>query len=187
MPIPASHALVPFRPFMTVRVAEFDDEPAAFRTYATREDCERDLFDWIAESVIPDDISCGCFNPGEGWYTFTACEHGELRHRRGEYPGWRLALRSLARGGRGPSRHRCRPRAAVLILARPAPKGAGLSSCCRLPAAWPQRRLWRHSGPAIPGRFRVSPAVTGTAPPLAVPGPVHGRLPAWTGGDTMNA
>ena len=90
MPIPASRALVPFRPFMTVRVAEFGDEPAAFRTYATREDCERDLFDWIAESVIHDEIYGGFFNPGEGCYTFTACEHGELRHRRGEYPdgGW---------------------------------------------------------------------------------------------------
>ena len=90
MPIPASRALVPFRPFMTVRVGGYDDEPAGIRTYANRQECEEDLSDWIAASVIPDGISGGCFNPGQGWYTFTACEHGELRHRRGEYPdgGW---------------------------------------------------------------------------------------------------
>ncbi len=47
---------------------------------------ERDLFDWIYDSVILDEISGGSFNPGEGCYTFAACEHGALRHWRREHP-----------------------------------------------------------------------------------------------------
>ena len=87
MSIPANRALVPFRPFMIVRVAAFDDEePAEIRTYASREDCERGLFDWIGESVYRDEVSGGCWNPGEGCYVFAASEHGELRHWRYEGP-----------------------------------------------------------------------------------------------------
>ena len=86
MPIPSNQALVPHRPFMTVRVADFDDEPAELRTYASREACEADLLDWICESVIPDEISGGAWDPGDGWYTFAAYEAGELRHQRTEHP-----------------------------------------------------------------------------------------------------
>ena len=86
MPIPANRALVPYRPFMTVRVADFDEEPAEIRTYASREACETDLFDWISESVIPDEIDDGYCVKGEGWYTFAAYENGELRHQRSEHP-----------------------------------------------------------------------------------------------------
>ncbi len=86
MSIPANRALVPFRPFLIVRVAEFDDEPAEIRTAASREDCERALFDWIEESVVPNEISGGSFNPGGGCYIFTASEYGELRHQRTERP-----------------------------------------------------------------------------------------------------
>jgi len=86
MPIPANRALVPFRPFMIVRVADYDEEPAEIRTYASREACERGLFDWIGESVVHDEISGGAFDPGSGWYTFAACENGEVRHWRSECP-----------------------------------------------------------------------------------------------------
>ena len=86
MSIPANRALAPYRPFRIVRAAAFDDEPAEIRSYASREACERGLFDWIAESVVPDDISGGSWNRGEGWYVFAASEHGELRHWRYEGP-----------------------------------------------------------------------------------------------------
>ncbi len=86
MPIPDNRALVPYRPFMTVRAADFHEEPAELRTYASREACENDLFAWISESVIPNEVSGGSYNPGHGWYTFASYENGEIRHQRREHP-----------------------------------------------------------------------------------------------------
>ena len=85
MTIPANQALVPYRPFMTVCAAEFDDS-ATIRTYATREACEDDLYAW-ADALVGPYEPFGWFTPpGVCEYVFAAYEHGELRHWRCEGP-----------------------------------------------------------------------------------------------------